>query len=734
MRLTTQGMLAGAAAGGGLALALELLRRLGIHPPATFLILVMLAALLATRGNGAGLGAALATVLFMVYAVFMGFAPAGISLNPVYTVLSIAILLAVILQIERQARKNTELKENVIRQKALFERLFSNAPLPIVIVDAKGNIHMANQASAEGFGYRPKALIGEPIEVLLPDDETLRKAHRKYREDFMKAPQARPMGKAKQLLARRQSGERFPVEVGLVPLEIEGEPFVAAFVKDLSEIDQVRRDLEATLAQAKAFGIRMRTSPSPGWELIGPVESVTGYPAAYFQNDLGKFLAMVDPSIRDEIERHFTEIIENDGDLNQFFRFQHADGDWRWLRTIAHCEKGELVVFVQDVTELVEEQTKALAAKRASEEKNRFLSRMSHELRTPLNAILGFAQLMEMDGKLSESQLEAVSHILKAGKHLLTLIDEVLEIAKAESGHVHLSLEPVQMAEVLNETVGLVKPIAQQENITLHPPAAEARRHYAFADRQRLVQVLLNLLVNAVRYNHPGGAVWVRTREDDDEIAIEVEDTGIGIPASMRARAFEPFDRLDLPTSEPGGSGLGLAISKRFTELMGGSLSFSSKEGRGSTFVVRLPKAQPPPEPADEPGDPNPGQAGAKTVLYIEDNPANLKLMQRILAQLTSIRLIATTQGRMGITLAREHNPDLVLLDLELPDMSGLEVLAQLKGHPKTQAIPVVILSASTVPERSGRALASGAYAFLTKPLDVRRFIELTSQILSDRT
>ncbi len=550
----------------------------------------------------------------------------------------------------------------------------------------------------------------------------------------MQNPLARPMGETNSLRAKRKNGELFPVEVGLVPLEIEGEPFVAAFVKDLSDIEQLRRDLEATLAQAKAFGIRMRARPSPSWELIGPVESVTGYPAAHFQNDLGKFLAMVDPQIREDLEDSFAKIIESDGDLNRFFRFQHADRSWRWLRTIAHCEKGELVVFVQDVTELVEEQTKALAARRASEEKNRFLSRMSHELRTPLNAILGFAQLMEMDGKLSESQLEAVSHILKAGKHLLTLIDEVLEIAKAESGHVHLSLEPVQMAEVLSEAVGLVKPIAQQENITLHPPAGEARRHYAYADRQRLVQVLLNLLVNAVRYNHAGGAVWVRTREDDDEIAIEVEDTGIGIPASMRERAFEPFDRLDLPTSEPGGSGLGLAISKRFTELMGGSLTFSSKEGRGSTFVVRLPKAQPPPEPADAPGDPNPGQAGTKTVLYIEDNPANLKLMQRILTQLSSIRLIATTQGRMGITLAREHNPDLVLLDLELPDMSGLEVLAQLKGHPKTQAIPVVILSASTVPERSDRALASGAYAFLTKPLDVRRFIELTSQILSDRT
>jgi signal transduction histidine kinase len=367
-------------------------------------------------------------------------------------------------------------------------------------------------------------------------------------------------------------------------------------------------------------------------------------------------------------------------------------------------------------------------ANRASEAKTEFLSRMSHELRTPLNAILGFAQLLDMDEHITSQQRGNIEHILKAGDHLLRLVDEVLDIARIESGRMTVSLEPVAVGEVVQEAIDLVLSLAARRGVAISPVACPDDL-IAIADRHRLKQVILNLLSNGVKFNHSGGTVSVECSPVSDEVRIAVTDTGPGIERNDLDRLFLPFERL---AAEPGveGTGLGLALSKRLVELMGGSIGVDSAAGAGSTFWLRLPVATEAPRPVPHtPAAPVEAEVAGRTILYVEDNLANLKLIETVLAR-RNVKMVASMQGGIGVELAREHRPDLILLDLHLPDLSGIEVLAQLRSHPATREIPVIVISADATPGQLTRLKNAGASDYVTKPIDVRRFLQLVDEML----
>lgn len=367
-------------------------------------------------------------------------------------------------------------------------------------------------------------------------------------------------------------------------------------------------------------------------------------------------------------------------------------------------------------------------AERASRAKSEFLSRMSHELRTPLNSILGFAQLLDMD--LPAGQTAQVGHILRAGQHLLTLINEVLDIAKIEAGRLPLNIEPIALAIALQEALSLVSPMATDAGIQLTPLPTLAADIGIVADRQRLTQVLLNLLSNAIKYNRPQGHVSIEINVTQQRITVAVCDTGNGIAADHLGQLFKPFERLNADPSVEG-SGLGLALSKSLLEMMKGSLTAQSQYGSGSRFTIELPfvRLLEPPSAAAAvahtlslaPDIVAPDIQG--NVLCIEDNLSSLALIETLLQRRPGIKLLSSMQGQLGLDLAAQHAPQLILLDVSLPDLDGLKVLQRLRRSAITQNTPVLMITADASDLTRQTLQEAGATAVLTKPINVPVFL-----------
>jgi signal transduction histidine kinase/ActR/RegA family two-component response regulator len=376
-------------------------------------------------------------------------------------------------------------------------------------------------------------------------------------------------------------------------------------------------------------------------------------------------------------------------------------------------------------------------AQRANQAKSAFLSSMSHELRTPLNAILGFAQILNSDAlpATDEQKREFASHIVKAGRHLLTLINEILDLAKVESGAVTLSVEPVGIDELLAECRTMIEPLAAERGIrVLFPQACAAMVR---ADRTRLKQVMLNLLSNAVKYNREGGAVMLACEAAaPGRMRLSVQDTGMGLSPGQLAELFQPFNRLGQESGAQEGTGIGLVVTRRLVELMKGEISVTSSPGVGSVFSIELDAAVPPEltlatRPLASPVRAGDGAAGGvHLLLYVEDNPANLRLVQEIVRPRADLRLISAPDARLGLELARVHRPELILMDLNLPGMSGTEALRVLREDPQTAAIPVIALTANAMPRDVERGLAAGFFRYLTKPIDIALFNEAIDSTL----
>ena len=390
---------------------------------------------------------------------------------------------------------------------------------------------------------------------------------------------------------------------------------------------------------------------------------------------------------------------------------------------------------------LVEQRTRAMyqaqiAAEAANRSKSEFLSRMSHELRTPLNAVLGFSQLLELDD-LTPDQDQAVEQITKGGRHLLDLINEILDISQIETGTLALSPESVRIIDVISETADLIRPLADDRGIHLLGTETQDCDVFVFADRQRLKQILLNLIGNGIKYNRDGGTVSIScARQSSGTLRIQVTDTGPGIPPEQFGLLFTPFERLGAERTTVEGTGIGLALSRRLAEVMGGTVDVESTVGRGSTFWVELPVVEGPVERVDRLAELSAEPVAEidatdrPAVLHIEDNLSNVQLVERVLAQRPGVRLIPAMQGRLGLELARQHRPALILLDLNLADVSGEDVLHQLRDDLATAQIPVAIVSADAMPRQVQRLLAGGATAYLTKPIDVRELLALVDKAL----
>jgi PAS domain S-box-containing protein len=437
-----------------------------------------------------------------------------------------------------------------------------------------------------------------------------------------------------------------------------------------------------------------------------------------------------------EVEEEVLRTGRWQGELTQSVR----DGgrvviDSRWaLRTDAAGRPDSFLEVNRDITErkrlerALEKSTAELV--RASQAKSEFLSRMSHELRTPLNAILGFSQLLETD--VEDRHRDFLRRIQDAGRHLLDLINDVLDISRVESGTMQVSIEPVSIAGVVDVTSELIKPLAAARGIVVSTQLSGASDQHVLADLQGLKQVLLNVMSNAVKYNREGGHISVSAEPHDGAVCVTIADTGPGIPPRERERLFQAFDRLGAETTDVEGTGLGLMLSRQLLVAMGGSISVESSD-RGTSFSIELPAA-------DEQEEHLVGRAftaddvapsDRRVVMYVEDNLSYLQLVERLFQQQRhGFTVLPTMQGTLALELAREHCPDLILLDLHLPDISGHEVVRRLRADERTAWIPVVVISADASPDQIKRMLDAGVRAYLAKPLDVDRLLAVLDEVL----
>jgi len=469
-------------------------------------------------------------------------------------------------------------------------------------------------------------------------------------------------------------------------------------------------DPQEVMARAQALSLELATPITPGFEALAFKASrgiEDSYELTYIRKDGSRFPAIVSiTALRDD----YDDIIG--------YLLIGADNSVR----------------KQVEAELINAKA---AAEKANLAKSDFLSSMSHELRSPLNAILGFAQLMESGSPLpTPAQKASIDQILQGGWYLLELINEILDLALIESGKLSLSLEPMSLSEVLLDCQAMIEPQAQKNGIRMSFPQLKIP-YFVKADRTRVKQVLINLLSNAIKYNRAGGTVEVTCSTNTAErIRISVQDTGEGLSPGKLAQLFQPFNRLGQDASVEEGTGIGLVVSKRLVELMKGEIGVESTVGVGSVFWIELSLAAEP-QPAAGAAEPlAPMQArvahgtALRTLLYVEDNRANMQLVEQLIARRPNMRLLSAGDGTRGIALARTYQPEVILMDINLPGISGIQALKILRADPATAHIPVLAISANAMPHDIKKGLEAGFFCYLTKPIKVNEFMEALDMAL----
>jgi PAS domain S-box-containing protein len=629
-------------------------------------------------------------------------------------------------------------------------QLFDEAPIGMAVVGLDASFRQANARFSAMVGYSEEELFSRtPLDLTHPDDvdETKRLVREMLSGTERCSVEKRYIRKNGEIL--------WVTRTACIIRDKTGKPaHFLIMVEDITErkraeaaLRESKRNLEAALEANQLImdnsqDVICTIDESGRFVTVNEAsEALWGFAP---QELIGRrYMELVHEDDRLATEKAATHIFETGRVADFVNRYVRKDGAVVHVLWSVSWSAGKKMMFcvAHDVTERTRIEAALRDAKeeadRANRAKSEFLSRMSHELRTPLNAILGFGQLLERQNP-TDQQRSRVLHIISAGRHLLNLINEVLDISRIEAGHLQLSVEPVAVAVVLEEALDLMRPLAADRSMELSVDARLESDLHVLADGQRLKQVLLNLLTNAVKYTHIGGHVTVSVdTSDSSRLRLIVTDNGAGIAPENLSRLFTPFDRLGVEVSGVEGTGLGLALCQRLTRAMGGEIGVTSGVGKGSAFWIELPAANSPlkqlPKGRDGRAREIPPTRDSGKILYIEDNLSNLTLVEQMLAEQPGIQLLTAMQGGLGLDLARQHRPDLILLDLHLPDLPGHKVLARLQKDELTRDIPVVIISADATARQIERLMAAGARSYLTKPLDITDFFRVIEETMDER-
>jgi len=614
----------------------------------------------------------------------------------------------------------------------------------MLLVDSEGTIIFANSVSAQTFGYPVAELAGLNVDALVPLH--LRAGHGQLRTEFMRNPQSRPMAASRQLSAVRKDGSEFPVEIGLSCIQMNNRAVVIASIDDITRRKKDEQELQTSEERWK-FALEGGGEGVWDWNIeTGEVflsprcKEILGIAEDVGEGQLNDWESTIHPEDLPGVMENLQAHIDGKTDAHVVeHRVQLEDGSWKWLLTrgkvVSRAANGKALRMIgtqDDITERKQLELSLQKAKQAAESANRakseFLSNMSHELRTPLNAILGFSELMKSDADepLTPSHQEYTGEIYKAGKHLLRIISDIIDLTRIETGKLEVSLEPIELAQLVRDCNALLLPVASRYKVILMAPGNIPPSLRVIADHTRLKQVLVNLMTNAMKYNRKNGTVQVvmEPAEEEGHVRIAVKDTGMGISKENQAHLFQSFNRLGFESSGIEGTGIGLALTKRLVELIGGKIGMESKEGIGSTFWVSLPLDAASKTVAmvskSEAAASVPSHTPVKKrVLYIEDNPSNRMLMEAIMKRFTYIEFTTAPNAEIGLSLMESMQPDLLLLDINLPGMSGYQALAQLKQSKHTRGIPVIAMTANAFKTDIEHGKKSGFSGYLTKPVSI---------------
>jgi PAS domain S-box-containing protein len=657
-------------------------------------------------------------------------------------------------------------KKALLKTGALQNAILNSANFSSIATDDKGVIQLFNVGAERMLGYAAADVVDQitPADISDPQEVIARAAALSLELGTPITPgfealafkASRGIEDIYELTYIRKDGTRFPAMVSVTALRDDALKVIGYLL--IGTDNSARKQAEEKLRWTEgSFRLMVESVSDYAIVMLDPDGMVASWNTG--AQRIKGFSA-------DEIlGRHFSSFYPEEDvangkpqrDLDQAAASgRYEDEGWRirkdgsrfWANiafTSIRDQAGNLRGFAKLTRDLTERNkveailTNARAlAEKANLAKSEFLSSMSHELRSPLNAILGFAQLMESDSPApTAAQSESIIQILNAGWYLLELINEILDLATIESGKLSMSLEPVALGDLLLECHSMIEPLAQRRGIRMRVPQSDAP-YCVHADRTRIKQVLINLLSNAIKYNRTAGSVAVgcTVNPATGRVRITVTDTGAGLSQEKLAQLFQPFNRLGQEGSSEEGTGIGLVVSKRLVELMDGEIGVESTMGKGSIFWVELLSTAPLvlPAPVDTPAESDQGAetlAGLRTLLYVEDNPANLQLVERLIDRRRDLRLLTAGDGISGVELARASLPDVILMDINLPGISGIEAVKILREDPATAHIPVVALSANAMPRDIQRGMEAGFFCYLTKPIKVRDFMETLNSALA---